>query len=589
MSIEDFENGMGEITRLAYSKIKEISYNMDKELDLNQALDFLEAGNNFKKISDLLKETIIKAGIPKDTPEKLKETGTVSEFLKSIESVDNSSKINETDSLDCYKKSLYALLDKQEKECKYVKRKNDWDKKTIGQWLEDAPEKDSNKSDSIEKQNDAIAVCFALGLDYDATQEFLNKCGHMILNIRIPEDAVYSYCLFNHRPLSTAKFLINEYYKKNNNDITKEELLEYKIPSTNSGNTTSLLIKRMFEESNWEDDDSFLNTFLLPNKENFISFSNCALREFLKLKVPIFINVLWNMYTDVQSKKYATTLYNLLYEYSDKSEVIRSTYEAYSRHLSEYDEDDMDDNTLANVFVDISDGISYSTISTDELLVISYFLQKLLSPNEFLNRVMPMLSRSGNKNYGKYKVKLKDRTVWMDKKYDEYWIETLDNEFIRNISKEDFNRLKKIKGNTKNETRSMNMSDSSIGKTALKSFPNQQFYADYLVSPEIKPQNIVLRQRIPLRKAIMFLFYLNYVFVYRSELAGPFQEELEFDFERFIEKLNNILGKCQLGKLYPGNQYDWLILFCAENDDVGEEKDDSYVAVLNKILELSVS
>ena len=583
MSIEDFKEGMGDITLLAYSKIEELNFNMNQELDLNQALDFLEAGNNFKKISDLLKETIIKAGIPKDTPEKLKETDTVSEFLDSIKSVDNSSKINKTDPLDCYIESLYALLDKQEKECEYVKRKNDWEKQTVRQWLEDAPEKDSNKSDSIRLRDDAIYVCFALGLDYNATQEFLNKCGHMILNIRIPEDAVYSYCLFNHRPLSAAKSLINEYYKKNNNDITKEELSKYKIASTNSGNTTSLLIKRMFEESSWKDDDSFLNTFLFPNKENFVSFSNCALREFLKLKVPIFINVLWNIYTDFQSKKYATTLYNLLYEYSDKSEVIKSTYETFLQSLSEYDEDDMDDNTLADVIFNISKEISYSTISTDELLVISKFLQKLISPNEFLNRVMPMLSRSGNKNYGKYKVKLKDRTVWMDKRDDEYWIETLDNEFIRYISKEDFDRIRKTKNCKKNDTRQMNMSDSSIGKTALKSFPTQEYYANYLVSPESNSKSITLR------KTIIFFFYLNYVFGYSSELGGPFQEEMEFDLETFIEKLNNILGKCQLGKLYPGNQYDWLILFCAENDDVCEEKDDSYVAVLNKILELSVS
>ena len=601
MSTSDFEKDMGEVTRLAYSKIKNNSFKMNKELDIDEVLDYLEDGNNFKKISDLMKETMIYAGILKDTPTQLKNFDTVIDFLEFTKTADQASKININDSIDCYIESLFALLEKQEEECEYNTRKYEWDKKTIRQWFIDAPEEqEHNRSDSIGSKDDAIYVCFALGLDYDSTQDFLNKCGHMILNIRIPEDAIYMYCLLNHRPLSKAKELIHKYYMEESDNLTKEDINKYKIASNNSGNTTRLLITTMFENSSWENDESFLNTFLLPNKENFIAFSNCALREFLKLKVPIFLYFIWNGLESTISKKIATKLYDLLKEYSGQSAVIKSEFEEVSHLLLQHDEKDKDNYILANVILDISLGIDYYTITTDELLVISKFSQSLLSPNAFLSNVVPMLSRSGNKNYGKYKVKLKDKEVWMDKSDDKYWIETLDNEFIRYITKEDFDRIKKSKISKKNDTRSMNMSDSTLGNTALASFPNQQYYADYLVIPENNPGRIKLRQSITLRKAIIFFFYLKYV-VYgcKAKLAGPsLDEDFEYDLGTFIEKLNEILGICQLGKLYLGNQYDWMILECAanetmknyndEDEDEDEDEDDRYVTILNRILKLSV-
>ena len=88
-----------------------------------------------------------------------------------------------------------------------------------------------------------------------------------------------------------------------------------------------------------------------------------------------------------------------------------------------------------------------------------------------------------------------------------------------------------------------------------------------------------------MRKAIILLYYFNYIISISSPIDEPvLVDETEYSIEEFIERLNEILGKCHLGKLYLANKFDWLILECASSPVFNDEN----VAKLNDILKLSL-
>ena len=53
------EQQMGEITQLAYSFIEEDLLVMDNELDPMDVLDFLQDGDNFKRVAEALNQFLI--------------------------------------------------------------------------------------------------------------------------------------------------------------------------------------------------------------------------------------------------------------------------------------------------------------------------------------------------------------------------------------------------------------------------------------------------------------------------------------------------------------------------------------------------
>ena len=75
---------MGEVTQLAYSFIEEDLLVMNDELDPMDVLDFLQDGDNFKRVADLLRETMIIAKIPADTKKVLKGYPTINSFLNDL-------------------------------------------------------------------------------------------------------------------------------------------------------------------------------------------------------------------------------------------------------------------------------------------------------------------------------------------------------------------------------------------------------------------------------------------------------------------------------------------------------------------------
>ena len=61
------------------------------------------------------------------------------------------------------------------------------------------------------------------------------------------------------------------------------------------------------------------------------------------------------------------------------------------------------------------------------------------------------------------------------------------------------------------------------------------------------------------RKVIVFLF--SYCFWYKVQYLS-----IDFDYDDYIGELDHILFSCNFSKLYPGNPFDWLFLFCSQDD-----------------------
>ncbi len=570
---------MGEITQLAYNCIKEDLLIMNNELSPMDVLDFLEDEDIFKRIPGLLKETMINAGIPSETCEFLKEYSTVMSFLDDVKDkkIKKLTPLNESDSPSSFANALYSLLSKQEDECKYQKRRKPWARITITRWFSEEKsnqESKSGTSESIKNREDAIAICFALGLDYPASRDFLNKSGHDIFNFRRSDDAVYIYCLINHRPLSVAKELIHKY-----------ELVNYHVPeedfTAHSGNTTILMANQILGNSNWENDDEFFNSFMIPNSANFIKYSRTALIEYYKIKNPVYLLTLKQLVSyekkgnntggfdkrkiqeyihkthkdreitiPMSSVQVTYNLINYLPKYSS-SNLLKAAQDMFDVHIER-----IDDGWKEEAFITVNNSLdvvnyiinNYATYSNDEaeLKTISDFLTKTVNPYRMLCTWLPSVVND-DEDGSRYIID-NDGNIRKLPSLDYY--EEIDDKHIRNMNGD----IYEIKITDKRH-RSLSESDH-LADSVFRHFPQRNFFSKY----ENHPEKIV--DNLSLRKSIILLFYMNYSINLIQEISNPntIHEELVFGFDDFIESLNSILGKCQLGKLYCVNPFDWLIL-----------------------------
>lgn len=658
------EQQMGEITQLAYSFIEEDLLVMDNELDPMDVLDFLQDGDNFKRVADLLKETMIMAGIPADVKNSLKEYSSVSDFLNDLKAGKlKVSALTNDDSTDAFINALLALLSQQESECQYQKRKYNWNRPTISRWFSENQsncDSKSGTSESIRSRDDAIAICFALGLDYPNSRDFLNKSGHAIFNIRDHEDAVYIYCLTKQRPLSVAKELIYNYSvatdlvnkysdrlahsnitedeERHEYSAAKEVLCEYEKeliqkydekladPSvsveeshkysvakdlihghkedlvnlsigaeeniTHTGNTTMLLANQILGNSNWETDEDFFGSFLLPNMANFISYSRTALKEYYKIKNPIYLLALKTIVAyekdnggngsgfdarkiqeyihKVQKDREITipmssvqvtyNFINKLRKYSDSSDLLKNANDMLDIHIERVCEKGWkeEDFRAVNNSLDVIDYIinNNATYSNDEkeMETVSDFLTETVTAYKMLCTWLPSV-------------------VIDDEDGNEYIQEYIDTE--GNIKK----RIQK------KDKRQRSYNQSTLSDTVLSSFPHRNFFTQF----EKRPKELV--HDVSLRKAIILLFYMNYARNLIQEISNPntTEEEMAFGFDDFYEAMNIILGNCQLGKLYYANPFDWLILESIEKLATYYDDDDieSPVSFLDKVLSFS--
>lgn len=575
---------MGEVTQLAYSFIEEDLLVMNDELDPMDVLDFLQDGDNFKRVADLLRETMIIAKIPADTKKVLKGYPTINSFLNDLKTRKiDVLVLNESDPTDSFINALLSLLSKQEDECLHRKRKYSWNRPTITRWFSK-----NGTSESIRSREDAIAICYALGLDYPTSRDFLNRSGHAIFNIRNQEDAVYIYCLTNHRPFSVAKELIHKYSERTASfHISEEESI------THAGNTTILLANQILGNSNWESDDDFFNSFLLPNMANFISYSRTALREYYKIKNPIYLLALKTLVSyeiekddnagvgfnkrkiqeymhkaqkdrditiPMSSVQVTYNFVNKLRKYADSSALLKEAYDMLDVHVERIVEKGWkeEDFKTVNNSLDVIDYIirNYSMYSNDEKEqeTISDFLTDTVTAYKMLSIWLPSV-------------------VTDDEDGNKYVQEYIDAD----------GRIKKRIQTKDKRQRAYNQ--SALSDTVLSSFPHRNFFTLFEKHPE------KLIHDITIRKAIILLFYMNYARNLIQEISNPnaTEEETAFGFDNFYKSMNTILGNCQLGKLYYANPFDWLILESIKKLETYNDEDDleNPVSFLDKVLSFS--
>ncbi len=585
------ESQMGEVTQLAFNCINEDELIRNEELDPMDVLDYLQDGYNFKRVSDLLKETMIKAGIPENTKKLLEGYSTISEFYDNLNKDDKDIVyLSNSSPIDAFINSLFTLLSKQEQECAYKHRKYEWARPTISRWFSDGlsiDREEKQKYISIRNRDDAIAICFALALDYPSSRDFINKCGHSVFNIRNAEDAVYIYCLLNHRPLSVAKKLISRF----DDDLSNSPVPEDK-EITHTGNTTLLLSNQIMGTSDWTTDDSFYDSFMLPNMASFISYSRTALNEYYRIKNPVYLYALKklideelvNDISEIQFKKRKIQEYihkaypdrsvdvplssvqitynfiNNLSKYSSSSDLLKNAKEMLKVQLERQEkgwhEDcfEVDHNIPEVIDSIISNYASYLEVEAEQK-ALSDFLSDTVTAYRMLCVWLP--------------------SIVLDD-YDESGYKT---EYLIDNNGEFHKRWKK------KDSRQRSYNQSVLSDTVLRSFPHRNFFTQFERAPEKMVHDASIR------KAIILLYYMNYARNLVQELSDPSaMDDVEFGFANFYRSLNEILGKCQLGKLYCANPFDWLILEGIkklETNRNDEELENNPVLFLDDVLSLS--
>ena len=245
------------ITETARQRIKDDLLMENNYSTPDEILDYLRDENNFRSLSSLLKDTMIEA-------KACNMSADDSEFVK----------------------VLTDLLVELEKECGNEIKRDD-KRKSVSRWF-------SGEVSGISDFETAIKICFALGLDLKQTNIFLNKCGFCSLSIRKAEDSVYYYYLLQNNSetkkcFADAQKLINRY---KNTAITEEVNNSNQDKEKKSTSSTTITMIDKLKDTNWDTDDTFLSSFLIPYTKNFINYSKSALLEYYKAKNMLFVTAM---------------------------------------------------------------------------------------------------------------------------------------------------------------------------------------------------------------------------------------------------------------------------------------------------------
>ncbi len=218
----------------------------------DKILDYLQDNANFRTLSSLIKDTMIKAGV-----------------------------CNSASDDSMFKQILTDLLFQTENECT-GKANKDSIRNRVSRWIDGTVK-------SIERAESAIEICFALNLNLEETNRFLNRAGFSSLSVRRAEDAIYLYCLLQKEKGTTKSFsdahrLIERYYSEKSEEIDISEANQ--IVSNPDG--TTIVLRNTLEDIVWESDDEFLKSYMLRYKSSFINYSKHALFEFYRAKNLLF-------------------------------------------------------------------------------------------------------------------------------------------------------------------------------------------------------------------------------------------------------------------------------------------------------------
>ena len=511
-----------DFTQLNYDIIMNTELMEQKCSDAFSILDFLKNPDNFKSLRSTLREAMIRSNVCLE---------------------------NDDDSI--FVTSLFNRLEEQEnKQTDDHKRKTKknaikpFSKKTIEKWF-------SGDTRSIDSRTDIIRIIFALGLDYDQSIDLLRKTGHTRFIVRDVEDAIYIYCICNGKDLKTAYSIIDEYYELTgkpdiNSDKKRSKLEVAKLAESgkgNSCNTTTLLIND-FAEALTKKREDFVHDYLIEHTDDFISYSKYALREYSVLKNSVYFPALKNkLNEEFEGRKNARSdlqvtlnVINNLKNYSDFAKTLNN-----------------EDQEKISFFIKACEDMH--SFFKGELLQTGYEEKKavIIKCKEITDTIEYECCQQENDSFVQSVVSMFLSEVLRPDLMLEYWLPLL---VITNDEGKD--------------TRQRPYGNTPLSNTVLKHFPHRTFFTDY----ESKPENY--SDNPTLRKALILLYFIRYssdmVTTISAKREDDFLEkEFRFGLVDFIGQLDDLLNRCQLGVLYPANQFDWLILRSVRDIEIYRE------------------
>ena len=496
---------MSEITEFAIRALEEDSCMYETA---EECLSFLEDDSHFKNIS-------------KELTEALHETCGISGEEKVLIN-ELCSRIMDLEYPDGYSKK--AFENKQ---------------KTVERWF---------MKNKVPGRNYAIKICFALGLSYEKAVQFLRKgCKSYGFNVRSAEEAVYMFCLLNGKSYREAEELLRQYKEADGNvETVKPEEASSGIESSES-HTTRMLIdslkSRAWNGKTWEDSESFLQNYLLPNKIRFTNYAKTATRFYYALKEELQINVISdNLEIDISDfelgrEERDTCLLLLMGVLQEKSTL--------------YEDIDMLYNSLANDFS------SATKVWKDFVSILSDTRHPLFEDKEkILNELMPLDALL--------------RNILCDVPYD--W---------SNFSYGKKKKSGEVEVNRKNNFASYKR---SLLEDLAKGILLENTFEKFEAAPELKTYTASTR------KIIILMFYLNYVYDWKHK-----KTEKEKSYNLFFDELTDMLDDCQFACLYHADPFDWLILRSIKEweknmkkkEEKGEEDEDEAEDFFFQVLSLS--
>lgn len=514
------ENNQKGITQLVFQRLKNDELMEQKYSNAKAILEYIRDNNNFRTLSSLIKETMILA---KTCSEDAEDEDFIEILYKLLGSVNS-------DNLDNMS----------------VKRR-------VKRWI-------TGETESIEAFDEAIEVCYALDLNIDQTNSFLNKCGFSNLSSRNAKHAVHYYCIFNHKSLETAISLLCSFEKA---ECQKDSAYIPEVEASDNVTVTEMLWDGL--NTDWGSDENFLNSFLIPNKSRFIGYSKKAQLNFYKTKnvfmTSILIEIAQNEKERIQNSN------NIMREICEEEYPLQYKLRAGARKVIT-----KTNNEYYSAFKDIVlEKIKYTKIPVNGKL-ITY---QMIADETFEFFSLMKKNAIEINDYG-FQYELSKFLNGINRKKGVWSLEKTFKDILFSIIGGKDGRIRPIlkESNTKYAP-------------VLNCFPTPKSIKKYENFPAL--ENSVLSAR----KIIILMYFV--IFCYETILKYYLSLEdyqrtaklfCDNSFKSFIDETNKALKQCSLSVLYPPNQYDCLILMIARKAEKWSIDDDDPLAIFNEVLEL---
>ena len=515
---------MGDVTRRAYEALtdEEFFKNIYKEeLAVYDTLEFLEE-DNFKTLSQVLRDMMIEKGLCSSDASDIDLINALANpLIKQKEEVISDRGGNIPFEIICEPllgttKSITNM--------------------TVRRWI-------TGETSAIRERSSLIRICLALELDILQADTLLNKCGFNGFNIRCADDAVILYCLLRQRHLSAALKIYDDYIKNacNTKAFNRSALSEVSDPASGT-NTTNRMENDLLSCSDWKSDDSFLKTFLIPNTENFTSFSKLALQEYYKIKNPFFLTALREFLKDEES--------------NGETKVSKK---------------------FIRVLEDASDSSIIEEKEFSEFVGSSIFPVKYADPSGMIREKTP--------------VHICDMIgIFLKDHRNDHDVQKTVSDRIGSVLSGDkvFSQITPSVINENGSRRSLKIKDDNmkiLKDTLFSDFPHRQTLTDYERDP-------ASGKMWAIRKAMILMYFYAFAYEYSNEESRATYFDRFFtenDMETFIETVNAAMLRCRLAPLYPADRFDWLILRAVREFEVNQRDDlEEIRSFLNNVIEATL-